>query len=736
MLKNLKLGIKMGMGFGLLVLLVIAIGGIAAFNMLQIKDNSLSLQDEYVPEVEVANDIERNALQVMYNMRGYSQTFDPLYWDQAQGFTEKLETYLENAESHAEKYSSLVKLAKNVQDARENLDEYEKLSIETKKVIDAINAERIVLDRNAAEYLQAAGAYLDSQKASFNNDVAGGATAAQLTERVEKIYLLNDAIDYANNARILTFKAIADFDYALIGNAIEELDKITVLAKDLNAITREQADIEQLKVIATTRGRYYQALQNTRDYFERLGNLNKQRGQAADKVLAAAQITAKAGVEQTKGIAQGAVVQVTRSISMITIGIAIAVVFAILIAVFLTLSIVRALQKGVVFAQAIALGDLNTKLDLYQKDEVGILADALREMQKSLQYKAEKIRQIANKDLSIEIEKASDKDGLGESLITMKNSLNDLLAQVNSAVDQVNSGAEQVSQASQDLSQGATEQASSLEEITSSTNEINSQSKQNAEYATEAHSIAKQATADAQSGNTQMSELSEIMERINASSDEINKVVKVIDDIAFQINLLALNANVEAARAGKYGKGFAVVADEVRNLAVKSAESVKETTQMVEETVNNIRKGTQSAESTAAQLGSIVSGSTKVADFLEEIAQASREQAQAIEQITEGLDQIDQATQANTASAEESASASEELASQAQQLRGMVAQFKLDESLVRGMQFVSASRGSSSGSAWKRPDEKIRQVSKVETGVKQVNPEEQISLDDDDFERF
>src|SRR6056297_3972277 len=183
-----------------------------------------------------------------------------------------------------------------------------------------------------------------------------------------------------------------------------------------------------------------------------------------------------------------------------------------------------------------------------------------------------------------------------------------------------------------------------------------------------------------------MQDLSKIMVRINASSDEINKVVKVIDDIAFQINLLALNANVEAARAGKYGKGFVVVADEVRNLAVKSTDSVKETGRMVEDTVSNIKQGTEAAEATAKQLSSIVEGSGKVADFLEEIAQSSREQAQAVEQITEGLDQIDEATQASTASSEESASASEELAGQAQQLRSMVAQFKLDSRYSGGGQ--------------------------------------------------
>lgn len=359
-----------------------------------------------------------------------------------------------------------------------------------------------------------------------------------------------------------------------------------------------------------------------------------------------------------------------------------AALFGTLLAFVIARGIIKPILKGVSFSQEIALGDLEAELEVDQTDEIGQLAGAMRGMQSAMQYKAGVIHKFAEGDFSAEIQKVSEKDSLGESLITMKGALNDLLGQVNNAVDQVTSGADQVSQASQNLSQGATEQASSLEEITSSTNEINSQSKQNAENATEAHAIAKQATQDAQSGNEQMLQLSQIMNRINSSSDEINKVVKVIDDIAFQINLLALNANVEAARAGKYGKGFAVVADEVRNLAVKSADSVKETTQMVQDTVTNIKAGTEAAEATATQLGSIVEGSTKVADFLEEIAQASREQAQAIEQITEGLDQIDQATQASTASAEESASASEELAGQAQQLRSMVAEFTLDNNLI------------------------------------------------------
>lgn len=372
------------------------------------------------------------------------------------------------------------------------------------------------------------------------------------------------------------------------------------------------------------------------------------------------------------------------------------IVIAITTAILFSKTISQPILLLVSGAQSLAIGDINlsgvnhTSFAAIQKrrDELGLIGRSFSNLIDYQREKAEIAQEIANKNLQVEASISSEQDTLGISFQEMVKALNELLGQVNSAVEQVNSGADQVSQASQNLSQGATEQASSLEEITSSITEINSQSKQNAENATEAHGIAKKATDDAVAGNSQMQELTEIMERINASSEQINKVVKVIDDIAFQINLLALNANVEAARAGKYGKGFAVVAEEVRNLAVKSADSVNETTRMVEETVTNIQQGTAATDATAAQLSSIVEGSGKVASFLEEIAQASREQAQGIDQISEGLEQIDQATQASTASAEESASASEELAGQAQELRSMVAQFSLNPKYSTGMMML------------------------------------------------
>lgn len=295
---------------------------------------------------------------------------------------------------------------------------------------------------------------------------------------------------------------------------------------------------------------------------------------------------------------------------------------------------------------------------------------------------AEVLKKMAGKDLTCRIDREylGDFSELKESINFIARQFNDLMAEINTAAEQVAAGARQVADSSQNLSQGSTEQASSVEEITSSITQVAEQTKQNAGNANRANELSMNAKNMAEKGNARMEDMLLSMKDINASSENISRIIKVIDDIAFQTNILALNAAVEAARAGEHGKGFAVVAEEVRNLAARSADAAKETTDMIDDSIKKVHAGTRIANETAKALQEIVKGVAEAVDIVGEIAEASNEQAMAVAQVNEAIEQVSEVTQTNTATAEESASASEEMTSQAQVLNEMVASFRLASS--------------------------------------------------------
>jgi len=302
-----------------------------------------------------------------------------------------------------------------------------------------------------------------------------------------------------------------------------------------------------------------------------------------------------------------------------------------------------------------------------------------RFISKRLKALGEVAESVADGDLSISIN-TTNKDEIGDvarAFQRMTNYLNEIMSNINASSDQVASGSKQVSESSMALSQGATEQASSIEQLTASVDEIASNTKLNSENGNEANKLAEVAKYNAEQGNSQMGEMLNAMEGINESSANISKIIKVIEEIASQTNILALNAAVEAARAGQHGKGFAVVAEEVRNLAARSANAAKETTEMIEGSVKKAESGMKIASQTAEALNSIVKDVTKVSTLIADIAVASNEQSIGIEQVNLGLNQVSEVIQENSSTSEECAAASEELSGQAELLKQQVLKFKL-----------------------------------------------------------
>ncbi len=376
--------------------------------------------------------------------------------------------------------------------------------------------------------------------------------------------------------------------------------------------------------------------------------------------------------------------QGTKTTVLITVLLMISVVaIGILLAFKLANSIAKPIKEIENAANQMAIGNLNVDVNYQSKDELGRLADSMRQSISALKQYISDIAYVTtemaegNFAVSISHEFEGDFKQIQTSILKMIQEVSTTLRQINIAADQVSSGSGQVSSGAQSLAQGATEQASSVEELSATMTELSQQIKRTANNANLANTEALSAGDEVENSNAQMHEMKIAMNNINAKSVEISKIIKTIEDIAFQTNILALNAAVEAARAGTAGKGFAVVADEVRNLAQKSAEAAKNTTILIEETVQAVEHGAKITELAEQSMQNVVESSSKVLKLIHEISNASEEQASAISQITIGVDQISSVVQHNSATAEESAAASEELSGQAQLLKDQISQFKL-----------------------------------------------------------
>lgn len=341
------------------------------------------------------------------------------------------------------------------------------------------------------------------------------------------------------------------------------------------------------------------------------------------------------------------------------------------------------MQEASMVLNELSQGNLNAAMIGSYKGENGQIKD---DMNKTIEFLKRYVGEISktlaaisqgNLDQEITTEYIGDFIEIKTSLNGIASSLSKTMKDISITAQQVESGACQISDGGQALAQGTTEQASSIQELSASIEEVAGETKRNAYNANKANVLTDQVRENAQIGNKQMAKMIQAMTEINASSNNISKIIKVIDDIAFQTNILALNAAVEAARAGQHGKGFAVVAEEVRTLAARSAEAAKETTGLIEGSIDKVADGTKIADDTAVSLKGILSDIETVAGLVEEIARASNDQASEISQITLGIEQVSNVVQTNSATAEESAAASQELSSQAQLLKNRVGLFEI-----------------------------------------------------------
>ncbi|MHC1790155.1 HAMP domain-containing methyl-accepting chemotaxis protein [Solidesulfovibrio sp.] len=675
-MKNMKLGVKISIGFGLLIVIACALGGMAIVNMHGVEEQSTRLVKEYMPELAIANAVERGAMQTMLEMRVYGISEDKKQLEAGMRNFAELKRALAEAKAHSEKYPQLVKLREDVAKAQAKTVEYEKLINDTNARIEAIAGVRKTLDAAAGELIKNSEAYLDSQQKRIREEIGKNAGAEALQERMDKIDNASAAISLLTAIRVNNYRGQLYRDPRHLDEAIKAFSALDQAIEGIRSKTREDANLRQLTAIKDASQRYRQALIDFLDNFKALQEIGVKRIEAGDGVQTAAEETAKAALEATRTIANDAVSSLSMASSVMFGGLAVALLLGIIIAILLTKAITGPVIKGVTFAKAMAEGDFTRLLDIDQKDEMGVLAASLNEM-------VGKLREV--------------------------------VAEVQSASENVASGSEELSASAQSMSQGATEQAASVEEISSSMEQMSSNIKQNAENAQQTQSIAVKAAQDAREGG-------EAVISAVAAMKNIAEKISIIEEIARQTNLLALNAAIEAARAGEHGKGFAVVAAEVRKLAERSGSAASEISDL---SASSVRV----AEQAGSMLTKMVPDIQRTADLVQEIAAASQEQNSGADQINRAIQQLDQVVQQNASASEEMASTSEELSSQAEQLQSTMAFFRVDGTMTRKQAYRPVK---ALPAATRRPAPARRPAARPKAGGVGIDLDDK----DDDFERF
>ena len=332
----------------------------------------------------------------------------------------------------------------------------------------------------------------------------------------------------------------------------------------------------------------------------------------------------------------------------------------------------------------LANGNFDIKVSYAQEDEIGRLVKSFNNIVKRLNYVVSdlqaKLTAFAQGDFGSEIKEDENYQGDFRPILTslqdISTSLNGTLKNVHTSSSEVSGSADQVSSMAQRISEGTTKQASSIAELSKTMEDITEQIRHTTKQAEKAQQLGVVSGSHVETSNQKMTDMQGAMEEITEKSKEISKIIKTIDDIAFQTNILSLNAAIEAARAGEAGKGFAVVADEVGNLAKKSQEAAQNTSLLIEETIGAVQKGAKFTEETAEALQSVSESTNQVNDLIEEISKASEEESAGVSRLSEGLQEISAVVQENSATAEESAATAEELSAQANLMNDLISKFK------------------------------------------------------------
>ena len=703
---DLRIRMKILLGATSIVLITGMLGVLAYVYIGKISGTLFSITENNAKSVEFATGVERKALETLLAIRFFIEEKTPQRGSNVHSHLKEVFVYLDKVDAIAKEYHNTA-LLQGSNTARQATQAYSDMFDSVEKGVAANRKAIEEMTKHGETVGNAASKFLEMQVKAYTNAQMSGAEASVLNQYVQR-YIITTHI-YETALKIMRAEK-EEVNYSDRKSYKYMQEALPVLMQHYNDLEKITTDPTELSLIAAARqstSTYQNAAVSWVSTDDLLKKYLQEMVTLGDNVIHQAQLAEEAGYKELELAKARSRDMVGEANTIIVATIAISLVGGVLIAILLAAAISNPVVKGVGFASAIAAGDFSRTLDIEQKDEIGLLANALRTMIATLKSKIDEAAtqgkaaadeaaraQIAMKEAQAAKAQAERK---AEGMLQAAQQLEGVVQVVSSASEELSAQIEQ-------SSRGADEQSGRVRETATAMEEMNATVLEVARNAQQAADVSHQARQQAQEGSKIVTDAVKSIEAVHAQSiaikedmdvlgkqaEGIGQIMGVIADIADQTNLLALNAAIEAARAGDAGRGFAVVADEVRKLAEKTMIATQEVGQAItgiqEGTRKNIHNVEQSGVSIeeAAKLSAQSGESLKqilefvhmVNDQVQSIATASEQQSAASEEINHSVEQVATISVETAQAMEQASSAVAELAQQSQALQRLIVEMK------------------------------------------------------------